>query len=178
MLGRSFYLTVNLGKNAFYSFNSKKIIMPEKGLSLAVFHEAGHAANQNFSTIGKMLQKCRGLSLLSLPISIIALFKTKKAPNQEPKGAIDKTTTLVKENAGKLTLATFIPLLLEEGLASIKGNNFAKKTLSPELVKKVSKTNALGFSTYLGLAAFSSLGTYLGVKVKDAIAKPKLVKQK
>lgn len=77
-----------------------------------------------------------------------------------------------------MTFATFIPTLLEEGLASIKGNNFAKKVLSPELAKKVSKTNALGFSTYLGLATLSSLGIYLGTKVKDAIAKPKLVKNK
>lgn len=169
---------VESGKNAFYTFKSKKIIMPEKKLSLTLFHEAGHAANQNLSTIGKVLQKCRGLKLLALPISMIALWKTKKAPNQEPKSATDKTTTFIKENAGKLTFATFIPMLLEEGLASIKGNNFAKKVLSPELVKKVSKTNALGFSTYVGLATLSSLGIYLGTKVKDAIAKPKLIEQK
>jgi hypothetical protein len=173
-----FHSMVESGKNAFYTFKSKKIIMPEKELSLALFHEAGHAANQNLSTIGKALQKCRGLTLLAFPISMIALWKTKKAPNQEPKSTTDKTTTFIKENAGKLTFATFIPMLLEEGLASIKGNNFAKKVLSPELARKVSKTNALGFSTYVGLAALSSLGIYLGTKVKDAIAKPKLVEQK
>ncbi|MDD3436331.1 MAG: hypothetical protein PHC64_04165, partial [Candidatus Gastranaerophilales bacterium] len=105
-------------------------------------------------------------------------WKTKKAPNQEPKSTTDKTTTFIKENAGKLTFATFIPMLLEEGLASIKGNNFAKKVLSLELAKKVSKTNALGFLTYLGLTTLLSLGIYLGTKVKDAIAKPELVEEK
>lgn len=176
-VGNIVHSTLKSGENAFYTPKSNKIIMPEKELSLALFHEAGHATNQNLSTIGKMLQKCRGLIILALPIGMIALWKTKKAPNQEPKSTTDKTTTFIKENAGKLTFATFIPRLLEEGLASIKGNNFAKKVLSPELAKKVSKTNALGFSTYIGFAALSSLGIYLGTKVKDAIAKPKLVEK-
>lgn len=175
--GKSNLNMVQRGKNAFYMCKSKKIIMPEKELSLALFHEAGHAANQNFGTIGKFLQKCRGLCILAMPIASIALWKTKKAPSQEPKSTTDKITTFIKENAGKLTFATFVPMLLEEGMASIKGNKFAKKVLSPELVKKVSKTNALGFSTYVGLASLSSLGIYLGTKVKDAIAKPKLVEQ-
>jgi len=177
-MGTIFHSVVESGQNAFYTFKSKKIIMPEKELSLALFHEAGHAANQNLSKIGKVLQKCRGLTILALPISMIALWKTKRAPNQEPNSTAGKTTTFIKENAGKLTLATFIPMLLEEGLASIKGNNFAKKVLNPELAKKVSKTNALGFSTYIGLAALSSLGIYLGTKVKDAIAHPKAVDTK
>ncbi|MDD3436565.1 MAG: hypothetical protein PHC64_05375, partial [Candidatus Gastranaerophilales bacterium] len=76
-VGKIFHSMVESGKNAFYTFKSKKIIMPEKELSLALFHEAGHAANQNLSTIGKMLQKCRGLTFLALPISMIALWKTK-----------------------------------------------------------------------------------------------------
>lgn len=169
---------VKYGQNAFYTFKSKKIIAPEKDLQLALFHEMGHAANQNLSKIGSVLQKCRNINALGIPIALIALFKTKKAPNQEPSGGADKVTTFVKENAGKLTFATFLPMLIEEGMASIKGQKFAQKVLSPELVKKVTKTNALGFASYLGIAAFTSLGVYLGVKVKDAIAKPKLVEQK
>ena len=47
--------------------------------------------------------------------------------------------------------------------------------LDPKLAKKVAKTNALGYSTYLALAALSRLGIYLGTKVKDFIAKPKPV---
>ena len=166
------------GKNACYTFASKKIIMPEKELCLALFHEAGHAVNANLSKIGKILQGCRNLTLLMLPISLIALWKTKKAPNEEPKNKLDKATTFVKNNAGKLTFATFIPMLIEEGLATIKGNKFAKKLLNPELARKVAKTNALGFSTYLMLATLSGLGIFLGTKVKDAIAKPKLAENK
>lgn len=177
IIGNVLHSMVQEGKNALYTFKSKKIIMPEKELSLALFHEAGHAANHNLSAIGRALQKCRKLSLLGMPIAMIAFWKTKKAPNQEPTTVTDKTTTFIKENAGKLTFLTFIPMLLEEGLASIKGNNFAKKILSPELAKKVSHSNALGFLTYIGMASFTSLGIYLGTKVKDSIAKPELVEE-
>ena len=139
-----------------------------------VFHEMGHALNANKSIIGKILQKCRPLAILVLPVALIALFKTKKAPNEKSTGTFDKVTDFIKNNAGKLTFLTFIPTLAEEALASIKGLNLAKKVLNPELAAKVSKTNKIAYLTYLGLALAASVGTYLAVKVKDAIAKPKL----
>lgn len=133
--------------------------------------------NANLSKIGKILQKNRALAMLSLPIALIALLKTKKAPNEEPKNKLDKITTFIKNNAGKLTFATFLPTIAEEGLATIKGNKLAKQLLDPELAKKVAKTNALGLSSYILLATLSAIGIHLGVKVKDAIAKPKIAKE-
>ena len=162
------------GKNACYAFKSKKIIIPEKELGLAFFHEAGHAMNANLSKFGKILQKCRPMTILAIPIALIALLKTKKAPGEEPKNGMDKTTTFIKNNAGKLTFAAFLPMIIEEGMATIKGNKYAKNLLSPELAKKVAKTNALGFSTYVLMATLSGLGIYLGTKVKDSIASKKL----
>ena len=175
VVGSIYSSQVTSGENAFYSSTSKKIIMPEKKLGLALFHETGHAMNANLSKFGKILQKCRPMAMLMLPIAAIALYKTKKAPGEEPKNNLDKATTFIRNNAGKLTFAAFLPTLLEEGLASLKGNKVAKQLLSPELAKKVAKTNALGFSTYLLTAVLSSLGIYLGTKVKDAIAKPEPV---
>ena len=174
-LGDLFSSQMKNGENACYTTVSKKIIMPEKELGLAMFHELGHAMNANLSTFGSFLQKSRALNLLAIPITLIALWKTKKAPGEEPKNGLDKTTTFIKDNAGKLTFATFIPILLEEGLASIKGNALAKKALSPELAQKVAKSNLLGFSTYLLAATLSGLGIYLGTKVKDSIAHKKQV---
>ncbi len=164
---------VEWGKNAFYAMESKKIVLPEKALSLAGFHEMGHALNANKSVFGKMLQKCRGLGALAFPIALISLIKTKKAPGEKPEGKLDKVTTFIKNNAGKLTFAAFLPMLLEEGLATIKGNKIAKNTLSKELARKVAKSNALGFSTYLALAALSSVGIWVANKIKDKIAQPK-----
>ncbi|MFI3299827.1 MAG: hypothetical protein R3Y28_00250 [Candidatus Gastranaerophilales bacterium] len=80
------------GMNAAY-FKSKKIIMPEKDLGLAVFHEIGHAANANLSKVGKALQNCRATQLLSYPIAAVALLKNKKAEGQEPKNNFDKETS-------------------------------------------------------------------------------------
>lgn len=176
-LGIATFFTAEQGKNAFYTFKSKKIILPDNKLILSAFHEMGHAANQNLSKIGKILQKTRSINLLAIPIAMIALFKTKKAPGEKSKSKGDKITTFIKNNAGKLTFLTFIPILLEEGLASIKGNAFAKKVLNPELAKKVLKTNAFAFSSYLILAAASSLGIYLGAKIKDSIAAPEPIKK-
>ena len=174
-IGNLFASQMAYGKNACYTFASKKIIMPENELGLAGFHEAGHAMNANLSKCGKILQKCRPMTLLALPIGLIALCKTKKAPDEKPKNSIDKATTFIKDNASKLTFAACIPVLAEEGLATYKGNKFAKKFLNPKLAKKVAKTNALGFSTYLAAVTLGSLGIFLGTKVKDAIASNKAV---
>ena len=170
-------LQVTSGKNAYYTPFCKKILIPEKKLRLAIFHETGHAINANLSKIGKVLQKFRALKILAIPISIIALLKQKKESNEEPKNKLDKATTFIKNNAGKLTFATFLPILIEEGLASINGHQIAKKILSPELLKKVLKTNTLGYLSYLTTGLVSAVGVSLGVKVKDAIAKPKPINE-
>ena len=172
-----FNIQLKMGMNAFYSSISNKVVLPEKKLGLAAFHEMGHAMNANMSKIGKALQKCRKATILTVPIALIALLKTKKAPGEQPKDALDKTTTFVKNNAGKLTFAACLPMLIEEGLASIKGNKFAKQFLKPELAQKVAKTNALAFSTYLLAAVLGSIGIHYGVKAKDSIARNKLASE-
>ena len=85
--------------------------------------------------------------------------------------ALEKSAGFVKKNAGKLTFATFLPTLIEEGMATIKGNKLAKEALKdmPELLKKVKKTNLLGYSTYLAMATLTALGATAAVKVKDSI---------
>lgn len=173
MVSTMYVSQASSGINAFYTFASKKIVLPEKNLILSAFHEAGHAMNANLSTFGKSLQSMRGLMALATPIALIALFKTKKAEGEKPKNKLDKATDFIKNNAGKLTFLCFTPMLLEEGLASIKGGKLAKELLNPELAKRVSKTNKLGFATYAATAALTSLGIYLGTKVKDAIAHKK-----
>lgn len=168
---------INSGQNAAYIPSGNAIIMPEKDLVLSTYHEIGHAANANFSKIGSILQKIRPMGYLVVPVSFIALIKTKKAPGEKSQSALGKTTDFIKENAGKLTFLGFMPILIEEAMASIKGEGFAKKVLSPELLKKVSKSNKIAYSTYLALATLSSVGIALGVRVKDAIAKPELVRK-
>ena len=158
------------GSNACFSSAANTIYVPHKGMELSVFHEIGHSMNYHFSKAGKMLQNCSHISLLSLPIVAIGLLKTKKAEGEKSEGIIDKAADFIKNNAGKLTFATFLPILAEEGMASLKGNKLAKEFLNPELANKVSKVNFIAYCTYLLGAAAAGLGAYLGIKVKDILA--------
>ena len=152
--------------------------MPEGNkLSLAGFHEAGHAMNANLNTATKILQKSRKLSVLALPLIAVALLKNPKAEGEKPQGAWDKTTTFIKDHIGVLASATMLPTVAEEALATIRGNQFAKKLLSPELAKKVVKNNAYALTTYAALAALIGLGAHFGVKAKDAIVNSKKKEQ-
>lgn len=161
--------SIKNGENACYLPSVKKIVTPQDGgLVLSVFHETGHAMNANMSKIGSLLQKSRSLSALAVPILLIALIKDKKQEGEEPKGKLDKAGDFVKNNAGKLAFLSFMPTVIEEGLASFKGNKMAKELLDPSLAKKVAKTNALGFATYVIGAAAAGLGVYCASKIRDA----------
>ncbi len=157
------------GGNAAYLPNTKTVVLAGDKLGLTVFHEAGHAINANASKIGRVLQACRGTSLLALPISFIALFKRPKMEGQKPEGAVDKATTFVKKNAGKLTFATFLPMLIEEGMASVRGCKMAK-SVSPEIFKATCKVNGLAYLTYLGVAVATSIGIAVARNIRDKFA--------
>ena len=164
---------VKNGINAFFSITNNKIIIPEKGMEFSAFHEIGHALNANKGKLSKILQNCRPLALLSIPIMLIAVLKTKKTEDEKPKNKIDKATTFIKENAGILSFSAFIPTLLEEGLATIKGNKLAKEFLDSGSAKKIAKANGLAYLTYFGTAVGYGIGATLATKIKDAITKNK-----
>ncbi len=159
-----------IGNNAAFLPSSNKILMPPKGLELSVFHEIGHAINRNFSKFWKALQHCRSVSSIA-PVAILSvgLLKNEKAKNEK----IDKFTSFIKDNAGKLAGAAFLPVILEEGMATKRGNSFAKKLLPPELAKKVAHTNRYGFITYIGTAILTALGVRIAIVTKDALMKHK-----
>ena len=157
------------GGNAAYLPKTKTIVLSGDKLGLTAFHETGHALNANASKIGRALQACRGASILSLPIALVAVLKRPKMEGEQPKGAVDKATTFIKKNAGKLTFATFLPMLIEEGMASVKGCKIAK-TVSPEIFKATCKVNGLAYLTYLGLAVAASVGVAVARNIRDKIA--------
>ncbi len=170
--------TVLAGQNAYYNFKNGKIIINKDKMSWAIFHEMGHAMNDKVFGVGKILTKLRFPMQILTPIAILtAMFKRKKAEGEIPEGFFDKTTTFIKENAGKLAFAGIAPMVLEEGLASIKGAKLAKNLLSPENLKKLNKQNLGAFTTYLGMAVAISLTTYVISKTKDIITAPKEIKE-
>lgn len=163
------------GENAFFQPINNQIVINTEKLGIAGFHEVGHAMNYNNSKILKTIQKIRPQFLFGIPSLILAisLFKRKKAPGEKPKGFFDKTTTFIKENAGKLAALSTLPIVIEELIATKKGNALAKQLLSPENFKKVVKSNRWGAISYIGGTILIGTSVWLANKVKDAIAKPK-----
>ncbi len=169
--------TLRSGANAFFESGSNKVFMPEKKLSLAVFHEMGHGLNYNFSKIGRFLQKMRGVSMVApLALTYAALsapYKAKSLTKEEKKqlNPIDRFKMFLKENAGKLCALVYAPVVIEEAMASIKGNKLAMQTLTKELAKKVKINNFWALGTYIAAGIATGLGAMFAVKTKDKIQK-------
>ena len=155
-------------KSVFIKKNS--ILVPKYKNQGAVFHEIGHLLNANYSKLGKFLQKHKAFSMISpLIFATYAAFTKKSTPKDENENLniIQKTNNFVRNNAGKLTFLTFLPTLIEEGMASIKGQQHAKKLLKPEVFKKICKGNLWAYGTYLASAVLASLAVRCVTDVKD-----------
>lgn len=165
-----------LGVNALYADKAVHVNIDKAGI--LAFHELGHAINENGSKFWKMMQHSRKLmGLVVLPsLPVIAMCKRKKVEGEKTTGPVDKVTTFIKENVGKLSTLAFVPVIVEEFKATARGNKLAKELLSPELVSKVAKCNRMGGLTYVALGISTGIGAFTANKIKDAIAKPELVK--
>ena len=165
------------GNNACYLPHANKIITPDKSLQTSVFHEMGHALNNNGGMLLKALQKARPLAKIAPPIILLVALLNKRKTTDKPKendSKLQKGADFVKKNAGILTGLSFMPMILEEGIASLRGQKIAKnltKTgeLSKELFKKVKQTNLCGFTSYALAGIIGYISVKLAVKVKDKI---------
>lgn len=160
------------GKNAFCAAGTKDIAVNLEKIPLTTFHEMGHGLN-SLQKSGRMLVKSRlPLQYIGVPIILTAaLLKGKKPEGEKPQGSFDKSTTFIKDHVGRLTLAAWVPTLLEEGLASIKGVKMAKEAgLSQDLLKKLKIGSVKAWSTYMLGALATAATVRLAVEVKDRIA--------
>lgn len=165
------------GLNAGFLPKANKIITPSKHLQTSVFHEMGHALNANGGKLLKGLQKVRPVAMLApaviLLVSLLNKRKTTDAP-QQGDNAIQKGADFVKKNAAGLTALSMLPMLLEEGLASLRGQGIAKNLvksgdLSKALLKKVRLTNLGGFASYALAVVGTALAAKAAIVVKDKI---------
>ena len=164
------------GYNAAFLPKGNNIVYNADKLGASVFHEMGHAINKNQSRFWKGMQKLRApMMIAGSVIPTIALCKRKKVEGEEPKNIVDKTTTFIKNNAGKLTTLAFVPIIAEELKATQRGNKLAKQFLSKDAFKKVKATNRLGAASYIGTAILAGAAATVGSKVRDKIAKPKQI---
>lgn len=171
------------GSNAAYFPGSKDIVVNQANLYTSAYHEVGHAMNANGGFFGRALQKARnitpmGISLVApIVLAVGLLHKVDKTKPQEEKGKVERTLDFVSNNAGKLTLASYVPLLAEEGLASYKGLKEAKKFLSPDKLKNLTKNYAKAWGTYAGTAALVAGGVALGIGIANAVKNKYAAKQ-
>lgn len=157
------------GLNAGYARNNK-IYMPENKVSFLAFHEIGHSINFNNSKFWKGMQKLRmpALALASLPMIYGAISKESKAEDGKELNKKQKINNFIRNNAGKLSFATMLPVLAEEGMATIRGQKLANQLLPKNIARTVLKGNSVAYTSYLITALGFAAAAYTAVKIKDA----------
>ena len=102
-------------------------------------------------------------------VGIYGAISTKSKSKEE--GAeltnVQKTNNFVRDNAGKIAFGLSLPMLIEEAMASIKGQKFANKLLDKNLANRVLKANLVAYSSYLLVGIAGALGCTCAVKLKD-----------
>jgi len=168
------HLDVKIGRNAFYSPNSKTVCLNTDKAAITGFHELGHAMNHLSSTVGKVLQKCRkpGYVVASL-MGTIALFSRRKPENSD-KNFLD----FIRDNCGKIAIIAMLPTVTEESMASIKGIKLAKAaTHDKNLLKSIKNIYGKALLSYGGFMLISGLSIYATSKITEKFTRPKKITQ-
>ncbi|MEI8377381.1 MAG: hypothetical protein WCF95_02475 [bacterium] len=152
------------GQNAFYLdrpilHEGKKVklaVAPEAKPSL-MLHELGHAVNSSKGKFMQFLQKSRGWAM-GIPTALLVLNGLMGKDKDGKKNFVEK-------NAGLIGFGAFLPTIIEEGMASLRGiKAAAKANLGKSANLNVLKRNyALAWGTYV-LA-----GIGLGVAAKQSV---------
>ena len=155
------------------AYKKNTILMPEKGIAFASFHEIGHSINANKSLFWKTMQRMRKSGVLISSVLLLYGAFTKNEKSKDGKELSDKkkANNFVRDNIGKLTFASMLPMLSEEAMATIRGQKLANKLLDKKIARYVFKGNALAYSSYLLSAGALALGSNCAVKIKDNLIK-------
>lgn len=150
------------GKNAFYSDGAKVAVAPKAKPSL-IQHELGHAINAKKPFL-KLLQNSRRYAHYVPTALILANALAKRLnPNNS------NEDTFIEKHAGKIGFLAFLPTIVEEGLASFRGIQAAKKTLGGQNIKlgPLKRNYFFAWMTYLlaglGLGVASKLSVKTGI---------------
>lgn len=165
------------GDNACYFREENLIFLNRQKMAVSAIHELGHAYNKNCSKLGKFLSTLKKYKTIPKGLAFVAampiIFGTKKAEGEKPEGFMAKTSNFIRNNAGKIAAAGFLPEIIEEGLASYNGAKFSKGLLSKKHYMHMNKTDLLALATYLATMVGVGVAMNVGRYLKDTIAKPK-----
>ena len=143
------------GENAFYTDQLKLAVAPKSKPSL-ILHELGHAINAHKGKFLRFLQKSRGYAA-AVPTALLLLNGA--IPPRE-----DNKKNFLERNAGLIGFASFLPTIVEEGLASIRGVKAAKQTLGKAVNLAPLKRNY-----FFAWLTYVIAGIGLGVAAKQSL---------
>lgn len=162
------------GLNAYYTHSAKKkeVIVNAKKFAEAIPHELGHAQNFNSDEfLRKLLVRMRGQSKrLSFLVLLNGLLMPKREKGEKSNDIFLEGLNVIKEHSGLFTFVSMLPIVLEEGLASINASKMMKGRVSEEMLKHLNKTNLRAWGSYLNGAVLMSLCTSGAVFLRDKIA--------
>ena len=162
------------GQNACYNTGNKKILINTDKISIAGFHEVGHALNDLKGVTGKLLSKMRWPGRMIAVLMEYVAFSQRTKPKEAPRNKMD----FIKDNCGKIAFLSMLPTVLEEGMASYKGVKLARKTgLAEPLIKNMKKLYAKALLTYAGHAVVAGLAVGASSMIMDYFNRPKKVKE-
>ena len=162
------------GQNAYYQPSTRRIVINTDKISIAGFHEVGHALNDLKGRFGKLLSKMRwpGRAAAGL-MGYIAMFSSSK-----PKDAPDSIYDKIKNNCGKIAFACMLPTVFEEGMASYKGVKLAKKTgLAKPSINNMKKLYTKALLTYIGHATATGLAVGAANIIMENFSRPKKMQE-
>lgn len=155
-------------------FNPKNnaILINERGFYPSVFQEIGHALNFHAGGFSKFLLRTKGICARIVPIiGISGLFvkvlHTKT--DSKNKNIWEKAKDIYSDNAALTLCSAYVPILLEEGLASKKALKLAKPYLTKAQQQKHIKFLILSFCSCLMIPILFASATNLGVYTKNKI---------
>lgn len=167
------------GLNASFVPFASQVLVNKERLGITTFHEIGHFINRNSKGTRNILAKSRALSILSLPVILLTgLLTPKREEGDEYKNPLGKTATFIKEHCGTLAGLSMLPIILEEGVASINAAKLGKKVLDKAMYKKLNKYNAIAFGSYISGAVILGVCSEIAVTIKDKVSGTKPVKNK
>lgn len=176
-LNNNFFNIFKEGANAAYieGGNKKAVLVSDKQFYSNVFHEIGHAMDANKGFLTRTLVKARGITpygaslVAPIALGVALMHKVDDKKPKEEKGFVEKSLDFISKHAVGLTALSYLPMTMEEGLASIRGLKQAKKYLPKEDVTKLAVNYAKAWSTYGILAAGSVLGVAAGIGIAKHI---------
>lgn len=155
-------------------FNPKSniILINDKSFYVSVFKEIGHALNFHNGNSTKFLLKTKKICSKIVPIIGISGLFVKLLHNKKTskdKTMLEKTKDFFSNNAGPMLFLTYVPILIEEGIASKKALKLAKPYLTKIQHQKHMKNLLLAFSFCLSIPIMFATATNLGVFAKNKI---------